>query len=252
MTNLSRTIVEFLNESVESLSFFEHVDVKADPAVAITASFISIVLVSTSNSLAFIILSTAVSITIVLMSGGDLRESAGLIKLALAFALIIGSPYLVQLIAGDFMGLMNFSTLVARVVAAMLRLVSLMSVIGWSGVLSGLMKLRVPKPLVESLYFFNKFTPLMTRDLLRLLMARESRNMGGSKLSDLFNVVGEVVVRGVERGNRLSMALKARGLSERPLITHVVKASRRSTVMLALTTLLETCLYMLFGVKKWF
>ncbi len=252
MISLSRTIGEFLDRSIKSLSFFERVDVKADPAIAIAASFISIALVSTSSSFTFITLSAAVSIMIVLMSGGDLRESAGLIKIALAFAFILGSPYIVQLITGDLTGLANFSALIARITAAMLRLISLMNVVGWSGVVSGLVKLRAPKPLVESAYFFNKFAPLMTRDILRLLMARESRNMGGSKLSDLFNVIGEVVARSIERGNKLSIALKARGLSERPLTTHVVKASYKATLTLVLTTFLEACLYIFFGVKKWF
>lgn len=250
--NLSRTIGEFLSKSIKSLTFFEHVNVKADPAVAIAASFISIALVSTSSSFTFIMLSAFVSTMIVLVSGGNLRESIELMKLALIFAVILGLPYLVQLIAGDLTGLMNFLTLVARITAAMLRLTSLMSIIGWSGVVSGLAELRVPKPLVESAYFFNKFAPLMGRDLLRLLIARESRNMGRSKLNDLFNVIGEVVVRSIERGNRLSIALKARGLSERPLAMRVIKANYKATLMLILVVLLETYLYIFLGVKRWF
>lgn len=250
--NLSRTIGEFLDKSIKSLSFFERVDTKADPAIAIAASFISIVLVSTSSSLMFIILSAAVSTMIVLMSGGGLRNSAGLMKLALVFAVILGSPYMVQLITGDLTGLTSFFTLVARITAAMLRLVSLMSIIGWSGIVSGLVELRVPKPLVESVYFFNKFAPLMTRDLLKLLIARESRNIGKVKLSDLFNVVGEVVVRSIERGNKLSIALKARDLGEKPSTMRFAKADYKATLMLVLIVLLEICLYISFGVKKWF
>lgn len=250
--NLSRTIEEFLDKSIKSLSFFEHMDIKADPAIAIAASFISIVLVSTSSSFMFIILNTAFSMMIILMSGGDLWKSAGLIKPALVFAVILGSPYIVQSIIGDLTGLVSFSILIAKITAAMLRLVSLMSVIGWSGVIYGLIELRVPKPLVEPVYFFSKFAPLMTRDLLKLLMARESRNIGKSKLSDLFNVVGEVIVRGIERGNKLSKALEARGLSERPLIRHVAKVNYKATLMLILILLLETCFYISLGVRKWF
>ncbi|MCS7127775.1 MAG: energy-coupling factor transporter transmembrane protein EcfT [Sulfolobales archaeon] len=250
--NLPRTIEEFLDKSIKSLSFFEHMDIKADPAIAIAASFISIVLVSTSSSFMFIILNTAFSMMIILMSGGDLWKSAGLIKPALVFAVILGSPYIVQSIIGDLTGLVSFSILIAKITAAMLRLVSLMSVIGWSGVIYGLIELRVPKPLVEPVYFFSKFAPLMTRDLSKLLMARESRNIGKSKLSDLFNVVGEVIVRGIERGNKLSKALEARGLSERPLIRHVAKVNYKATLMLILILLLETCFYISLGVRKWF
>ena len=89
--------------------------------------------------------------------------------------------------------------------------------------LAGLERLRLPATLVAILSFMVRYLSVVSDDLHRMRIARESRGYTGGRLGHLKAVaggVGALFVRSFERGERVHLAMRSRGYTGRmPLLS---------------------------------
>jgi cobalt/nickel transport system permease protein len=82
--------------------------------------------------------------------------------------------------------------------------------------LTGLERLRLPRTLVAILSFMIRYVSVVSGDLQRMRVARESRGYAGGGAGHLKAVAagaGSLFVRSYERGERIHLAMVARGYS---------------------------------------
>jgi len=80
--------------------------------------------------------------------------------------------------------------------------------------LAGLERLRMPTTLVAILSFMVRYLSVVSGDLQRMRIARESRGYAGGRAGQLKAVAGgagALFVRSFERGERIHLAMRARG-----------------------------------------
>lgn len=80
--------------------------------------------------------------------------------------------------------------------------------------LAGLDRLRLPTALVAILSFMIRYVAVVSEDLRRMRIARESRGYRGGKAGQLVAVAsgaGTLFVRSYERGERVALAMRSRG-----------------------------------------
>jgi len=84
--------------------------------------------------------------------------------------------------------------------------------------LGGLERLRLPATLVAILSFMVRYLSVVSDDLHRMRIARESRGYTGGRVGHLKAVaggVGSLFVRSFERGERVHLAMRSRGYTGR-------------------------------------
>ena len=95
--------------------------------------------------------------------------------------------------------------------------------------LAGLERLRLPATLVAILSFMIRYLSVVSDDLHRMRIARESRGYTGGRAGHLTAVaggVGSLFVRSFERGERVHLAMRSRGYTGRMPTLSVEGASR--------------------------
>jgi cobalt/nickel transport system permease protein len=84
--------------------------------------------------------------------------------------------------------------------------------------LAGLERLRLPSTLVAILSFMVRYLSVVSDDLHRMRIARESRGYAGGRVGHLKAIaggVGALFVRSFERGERVHLAMQSRGYTGR-------------------------------------
>ncbi|MGW6195020.1 cobalt ECF transporter T component CbiQ [Kribbella sp. NPDC055110] len=95
--------------------------------------------------------------------------------------------------------------------------------------LAGLERLRLPATLVAILSFMVRYLSVVSDDLHRMRVARESRGYTGGRVGHLKAVaggVGALFVRSFERGERVHLAMRSRGYNGRMPLLSVSGATR--------------------------
>jgi cobalt/nickel transport system permease protein len=95
--------------------------------------------------------------------------------------------------------------------------------------LAGLERLRLPSTLVAILSFMVRYLSVVSADLHRMRIARESRGYTGGRIGHLKAVsggVGALFVRSFERGERVHLAMRSRGYTGRMPLLSVTGAAR--------------------------
>lgn len=116
-----------------------------------------------------------------------------------------------------FDGVLRFSSVVLRAVAAASIFTVITIHLGWRGIVDGLRRLHVPLGLIFLIGLFIKYVPVFLRDVVRMMAAREARTTShGLKIvwRNFSSVVGDLILRAFHRSWRLQLAFKARGFGE--------------------------------------
>jgi cobalt/nickel transport system permease protein len=95
--------------------------------------------------------------------------------------------------------------------------------------LQGLLRLKVPERLVEIASFMIRYADVVTGDMQRMRIARESRGFEARHLGHVRVVAqgaGALFVRSYERGERVHLAMLSRGYAGAMPLTSVAIASR--------------------------
>ena len=95
-------------------------------------------------------------------------------------------------------------------------------------VLAGLERLRLPQQLVQIFGFMMRYLEVVTGELKRMRIARESRGFRPRSLGSwpaLASTVGALFIRSYERGERIHLAMLSRGYTGRLPVTRTLTAS---------------------------
>ncbi|MBK9100035.1 MAG: cobalt ECF transporter T component CbiQ [Austwickia sp.] len=137
-------------------------------------------------------------------------------------------------------GLAASGTLLAKATLGVYAAVILAATTPPRELLTGLERLRLPAIMVAILTFMVRYAVIMTEDLRRLRLARLAR--GGSRRGQLAAVAGGaglLFVRAYERGERVHLAMLARGYQGRmPALGDLAAVPRQPPVAAAWSLLL--------------
>lgn len=95
-------------------------------------------------------------------------------------------------------------------------------------VLAGLERLRLPGQLVQIMSFMVRYLDVVTAELGRMKVARESRGFRPRSLGSwpvLASTAGALFIRSYERGERIHLAMVSRGYAGRLPVTRQLKAT---------------------------
>ncbi len=115
-------------------------------------------------------------------------------------------------------GLVGGGTLLAKGTLGVVAAITLAATTGSRELLAGLERLRMPATLVAILSFMVRYVSVVSGDLQRMRVARDSRGYTGGRLGHLKAVAagaGALFVRSYERGERVHLAMRARGYTGR-------------------------------------
>ncbi|MFC1865837.1 cobalt ECF transporter T component CbiQ [Chloroflexota bacterium] len=111
-------------------------------------------------------------------------------------------------------GLELLGSILAKSWLSILSLLALTSTTGFTELLKGMEKLRVPGVMVMLLSFMYRYLFLLTDEVMRMKQARDSRSFGGKRLWQVKtagNMIGTLFIRSYERGERVYASMVARG-----------------------------------------
>lgn len=94
--------------------------------------------------------------------------------------------------------------------------------------LAGLERLRLPHQLVQIMGFMMRYLEVVTDELRRMRIARESRGFAATSVRAwpaLASTAGALFIRSYERGERIHLAMLSRGYGGRMPVTHSVTAT---------------------------
>ena len=111
-------------------------------------------------------------------------------------------------------GLQVLWNILAKAWLSILSLILLTSTTKIAELLKGLEQLHMPRVMVMILSFMYRYIFVLVDEVMRMRQARDSRNLGRSRLWQLRtigNMVGTLFIRSYERGERVYAAMLARG-----------------------------------------
>lgn len=117
--------------------------------------------------------------------------------------------------------------------------------------LVGLEKLKFPKLLVQIMSFMIRYTVVVTEELKRMAIARESRCFeakGPKQWGVLARSAGAIFIRSYERGERVHMAMLSRGYTGTLPLTTVQFSSRRDRINGTLLPLIAIIVFLIWSV----
>ncbi len=215
---------EYLENIREAFTYLSH-----DSGSGFFSTYSSIPLlmlvfvIATANSIITCILGSAFALTVFLATSIRQLKAykspsrdyySAVLKNILVLSLmvlVVSAPILL------LRGLSSVSMFLARTISSTIVFILMIRVIGWWNIVGGLEKIRAPRILVEMIYQTVKFIPLFLGETLKLLVARDARILGKTRISSLWRVlssiVGELIVKAYYRSTILDMALRARTLS---------------------------------------
>ncbi|WP_405058800.1 cobalt ECF transporter T component CbiQ [Kribbella sp. NBC_01505] len=136
----------------------------------------------------------------------------------------------VQLSESGVLGAWN---VLAKGTLGVIAAILLSATTGPRELLAGLERLRLPSTLVAILSFMVRYLNVVSDDLHRMRIARESRGYVGGRAGHLKAIaggVGALFVRSFERGERVHLAMRSRGYNGRMPLLSEVGASRSQWV----------------------
>ena len=113
-----------------------------------------------------------------------------------------------------YSGLQVFWNILAKAWLSILSLILLTSTTKFSNLLRSLEKLRLPRVMTMILSFMYRYLFVLVDEVMRMKQARDSRSFGGGRLRQLRtigNMIGILFIRSYERGERVYVAMVARG-----------------------------------------
>ena len=115
-----------------------------------------------------------------------------------------------------YSGLQVLWNILAKAWLSILSLILLTSATKMTSLLEALEQLRMPRVMVMLLSFMYRYIFVLADEVMRMKQARDSRNFGGKRLwqiRTIGNMIGTLFIRSYERGERVYVAMLARGFN---------------------------------------
>lgn len=112
-------------------------------------------------------------------------------------------------------GWVSFVSIIIRGLLAVQSLIILVGVCGFNRICEALRRLGVPSALVTQLLMVYRYLAVLLQEALSMQQARKARTTGRNKPGvKMWGVlVGQLMLRTIERSRRIDMAMKARGFN---------------------------------------
>lgn len=233
--------------------------VRTNPALTLVAGLALTAVASSTNNLLLLLLTAISSISFLLALGVELLRLIKPFAVATSFALIVALPAIVNdlyklgLPGIKYLVMYPIVVFILRVSVSTLVLVGTVSYLGWMNIIKAFIILRMPSFLTRSLMFFLLYIPIMARETVKMLAAREVRLIKSSRSEAwriLSTVVSDLILRSIERSQRLNMAIEARGFSMRYDLTYAFALNKRDYLTL-MVILIPFIIYASLMVIPW-
>lgn len=125
-------------------------------------------------------------------------------------------------------GLMSAWALLAKGTLGVLGSLTLAATTEPHDLLAGLERLRLPHQLVQIMGFMVRYLEVVTGEMARMKVARESRGFRARSVRSwpvLATTAGALFIRSYERGERVHLAMLARGYTGQLPVTHPMTAT---------------------------
>ncbi len=223
---LTTIFLEEVAEIFEILNY-ENPKVFLNPSIAIFSAIVLTFIASFSAGFTVPLMIIFFSFVLCILLRINFRRWAKPVLFILFIAVSVSSPLLIAQIGGVEISNRNWEDavfLILRATAATSIFIVIIAHLGWLKLLKGLRGIGLPEELVFMTGFLIKYTPMFLRDTCRMIAAREARMLGESSYKTIWfgnvSIIGDLLVRGYERGLRLNAALKARSFSDNIVKKH--------------------------------
>jgi cobalt/nickel transport system permease protein len=111
-------------------------------------------------------------------------------------------------------GLAIFINVIIKSWLCMLCLIVLSSSTRFTDMLMGMQKLKIPSIFIQIISFMYRYLFVLSDQVMRMKMARDSRNFGGKRkniFKTIGNIIGILFIRSYERGERIYASMLSRG-----------------------------------------
>jgi cobalt/nickel transport system permease protein len=126
-------------------------------------------------------------------------------------------------VSATYYGLQVLVTILVKAWLSILSLILLTSTTKITDLLRGMEQLRLPRVMVMIFSFMYRYIFVLVDEVMRMKQARDSRNVGGSRLRHIKTVgsmAGTLFIRSYERGERVYTAMLSRGYDGRTRTLH--------------------------------
>jgi len=129
-------------------------------------------------------------------------------------------------------GWISFLSIICRFILTVTAAFILVSLTGFNAVCSSLLKFGVPKPFVIQLLFFYRYLFVLTDETERMARARSLRafNSAAMDFKTFTSLVGNLLLRTLDRAERIYRAMRCRGFDGDIRIIGSIKTSWRDIV----------------------
>jgi len=181
---------------------------EVDARVKLIATIVFVVLAVSTFTLEKVLMVFIFLIVISAVVGLSLRRIAERIWLFTLFSFIVVLPFA---ISSPTYGV----TFTLRVAASLVAIQMLIMTTSFAEICSALRSFKVPAIFVSALWLAYRYAVLMFRELLSILLARESRRVSKGSHMEVWRMGGEAVglffLRSFEKAEKVQLAMEARG-----------------------------------------
>ncbi|MHC1729496.1 MAG: cobalt ECF transporter T component CbiQ [Syntrophobacteraceae bacterium] len=229
---------------LDTLSYQDTPVHRLDPRVKLLTTMLFIVCVLSFNKHELSALIPFVIYPVVLIALGNLPAGYLLKKVLLAapFAFLIGifNPLLdraVLIHLGPIEvsgGWVSFASIMIRFVLTVSAALILIASTGFNSVCMALEKMGVPSGFAVQLLFLYRYIFVLTDEALRMVRARSLRSFGGKGmgLKVFSSMIGQLLLRTLDRAQRIHLAMKCRGFDGEIRVMRPLKISGRDIAFL--------------------
>lgn len=235
---------------MDTLAYGDSLLHRLDPRAKLITTLVFIVSVVSFNKYALSALIPFFIYPAVLISLGNLPLGYILRKLMLVspFAILVGifNPFLDKGILfyigsiGISGGWVSFLSIILRFVLTVTAALILVSLTGFNAVCESLMKFGVPRPFVVQLLFFYRYIFVLTDEAERMSRAESFRSVNSRviHLKTFISFVGNLLLRTLDRAERIYYAMCCRGFNGHIHLIRTMKINLKDVLFAAVWLLL--------------
>jgi cobalt/nickel transport system permease protein len=114
-------------------------------------------------------------------------------------------------------GWVSYGSLMIRFILTVSSALLLIATTSFPGICLALEKLRVPKIFIVQLLFLYRYTFVLADEAVKIVKARSMRSFGkkGKDIKSFINITGALLIRSIERSERIHQAICSRGFDGR-------------------------------------
>lgn len=207
-----------------------------DPRARLVTTMVFIIMVTSFGKYDVVGLLPFIVYPVSLASLGNIsfRGIGRSLLLVCPFALFIGifNPLLDRHImvqigsVGISGGWISFTTIMVKFVLTVSAALILVAADGFDALCHSMERLKVPPVFVSQLMFMHRYIHVMAHEASRMLRAHDLRSAGGKRMSmKVFgSLVGQLLLRTLDRAQRIHMAMVSRGFTGEIRIIHRLRA----------------------------